>query len=590
MSRAGSPSEISPAHIPKITDLRKQLAYGDSGLSRCIAFTDDLRVFRRRYSVAGLRGIDLCDWRLPRHQEALKQMTSSFLDQEGHGERYWPSDPTAANFNSLQYSTHRTFINQTMRKLIFRMNLQQYRNAKYKKKDVQYGPEVIDQEDELPNSRPDRSDSSVEILSMSAATATPMQTHTGGNVAARLPLAAEGSFRQDHDIYEVPTSPEYVPEKNSITKRKLKAPTKSSPQKRSKIVSLKVGNGKPPRHYLRSIAPMPKRTSPRGKTTVPPVNYVDRLDLDQFSTSVISTTEPTLGPDSVTGAGHQDQANVQQRSEKEDIFNYRITTQSLMRIGSTPPTSAVSITSANVDPNIDPNLDRISSTEFHMNPPMQQASHQSRPSWSNPPLTHVGPSNSIQPEAEQAPSSTRSMSMSTIESMHGTNKTPIPLYPSPVPSDAKKPAKEVPSTTISRPAVASSTDSKAGISFNYRVILSRTPIYQAKSWHPKGHFLEKSLSELIDELPFENKGAVIGLIIQLTGPGVAVEETVARGEDGMDNYSSTKKELMQVVKMCLKKHSKAKPGSRLEMNFKIEAVREGGVDEDAEDDDDVLLF
>ena len=102
--RTRSPSEISAARIPKITDLRNQLNYGDARLARCAAFTDDLRVFRRRYSASGVRGSDLWDWKSSKHQDALRRMTTSFLDENGYGEVYWPSDPAAPNFNSLQYS------------------------------------------------------------------------------------------------------------------------------------------------------------------------------------------------------------------------------------------------------------------------------------------------------------------------------------------------------------------------------------------------------------------------------------------------------------------------------------------------------
>jgi hypothetical protein len=108
MMREPSPSKIAAARIPKITDLRERLDYGDARLARCTAFIDDLRVFRRRYRTAGFRGTDLWDWKSPEHQAALKQMTASFLDEDGYGEVYWPSDPTAANFNSLQYSTNGT--------------------------------------------------------------------------------------------------------------------------------------------------------------------------------------------------------------------------------------------------------------------------------------------------------------------------------------------------------------------------------------------------------------------------------------------------------------------------------------------------
>lgn len=108
MSDTPSPSKIAAARIPKITDLREQLGYGDGKLSRSAAFIDDLRVFRRRYQHAGLRGTDLWNWKSSLHQFALRQMTADFLDGDGYGEVYWPSDPTAANFNALQYSSDRT--------------------------------------------------------------------------------------------------------------------------------------------------------------------------------------------------------------------------------------------------------------------------------------------------------------------------------------------------------------------------------------------------------------------------------------------------------------------------------------------------
>ena len=99
-----SPTDIPAARVPKITDLRNRLNYGDARLERCTAFTDDLRVFRRRYSVSGIRGSDLWDWKSSNHQDALRKMTTSFLEGDGYGETYWPSDPAARNFNLLRYS------------------------------------------------------------------------------------------------------------------------------------------------------------------------------------------------------------------------------------------------------------------------------------------------------------------------------------------------------------------------------------------------------------------------------------------------------------------------------------------------------
>jgi hypothetical protein len=108
MSRASSPSMLAPARIPKITDLRDELCYGNLKYLRCTTFVDDLRVFRRRYRTGHLRGSDLLDWKSSEHQAALKQMTAAFLDEEGYGEIYWPSDRTAANYNTLQYSEDRS--------------------------------------------------------------------------------------------------------------------------------------------------------------------------------------------------------------------------------------------------------------------------------------------------------------------------------------------------------------------------------------------------------------------------------------------------------------------------------------------------
>jgi hypothetical protein len=471
-----------------------------------------------------------------------------------------------------------------------------------------------------------------------------------------VPLTAPDPLQQERDIYDVPTSPDYTPEvrscakpfpasdeavlttryqKPSTTKRKLNAPSRNNPQKRSKIVSLKIGPGKPSNTHHRPIAPMPMRTSPRVRKTLPRVNYADVIDLDQPFTSPISATESTIVRDS--GAGHQNQANVRPQFEDDEVvFNYMRTSQPLVTNESIPPTPTDVPEGATGNSNIDPDLERTSSIAFSVNPPTHHALQQSGQSLPSPSLAHEGPSINVQPEAEEALSPTRTMSIvepmhatiepmhaaiarmhaatapmhatiepmhaaiepmhATIEPMHGMNKISASLLPSPVPSDAKNTSEQVTKSspaTISRPAAASSTDSKAGINFHYKVILSRTPVYQVRSWQPKGHFLEKSLSELIDELPFENKEGVIGLIIRLTGPGVDIEETIECGQDAVDDYNSVKEDLMQIVKMCLKGHIKASTGSKLVMKFMIEAVREGGVDKDkneSDDDDHVLLF
>lgn len=101
-----SPSDAVSA-IPRTTVLRDKLCYGDTKLQRYVAFSDDLRVFRRDYVAADFRGIDLINWKSSHHRALLKRMAEDFLDKEGYGEKYWPTDPTSPNLNELKYTEDR---------------------------------------------------------------------------------------------------------------------------------------------------------------------------------------------------------------------------------------------------------------------------------------------------------------------------------------------------------------------------------------------------------------------------------------------------------------------------------------------------
>jgi len=97
--------KLVASSIPTITALREQLDYGDSHLSRCNAFYDDVRTFRKRYRTHdGSSGISLYNWKSPEHQAGLKEMTEAYLDKEGNGALYWPDGDTDPNRNKLRYS------------------------------------------------------------------------------------------------------------------------------------------------------------------------------------------------------------------------------------------------------------------------------------------------------------------------------------------------------------------------------------------------------------------------------------------------------------------------------------------------------
>lgn len=99
-------SSINPTSIPPITVLRQELDYGDPKLSRCQAFCDSVRAFRKTFVTSqGLEGGSLHDWRSREHQTALGEMVRSYLDVHVNGRLFWPDDNSQGRFNKLKYST-----------------------------------------------------------------------------------------------------------------------------------------------------------------------------------------------------------------------------------------------------------------------------------------------------------------------------------------------------------------------------------------------------------------------------------------------------------------------------------------------------
>lgn len=101
-------SPTPTAFIPSITDLRNALDYGNPKLPRCTAFTDDMRVFRKKFRTKnGVCGVDLYDWKSEEGQSDLTEMTIAYLDTEGNGFVFWPDDPASPNLNKYRYSNTR---------------------------------------------------------------------------------------------------------------------------------------------------------------------------------------------------------------------------------------------------------------------------------------------------------------------------------------------------------------------------------------------------------------------------------------------------------------------------------------------------
>lgn len=77
------------------------------------------------------------------------------------------------------------------------------------------------------------------------------------------------------------------------------------------------------------------------------------------------------------------------------------------------------------------------------------------------------------------------------------------------------------------------------------------------------------------------------MIIPLQGSGVKVEEALNRGEEA--DFKATKSRFLKVAKMCLQNQTRMISGEDLVMEFEMEALREGGHEEDDEVEDDLVF-
>jgi hypothetical protein len=99
-----------PTSVPNIGVLRQQLGYSCNNREisgfRWKEVHDSASKFRKGFTTEkGLKGTALVDWRSQKHQDALAEMTHTFLEVDGNGSLYWPNDDTYKFANRLTYST-----------------------------------------------------------------------------------------------------------------------------------------------------------------------------------------------------------------------------------------------------------------------------------------------------------------------------------------------------------------------------------------------------------------------------------------------------------------------------------------------------
>ncbi|KAK4251356.1 hypothetical protein C7999DRAFT_28086 [Corynascus novoguineensis] len=509
-----SSSSIFAANIPSITALRNALDYGDPHLPRCAAFYDDTRAFRKKFKTSrGVPGADLHDWKSRDGQAALTEMTVAYLEKEGNGMLFWPDDKSSDNYNKYQYSKDHVRIKQLVKQLFFRLNQQQFRNKKYKHK---AGPNN--------KSADSRGDSETTAIDIDAIVVESIRPLTDPAVKFSEPSPAEVSrfdrpyggqafgsqeeiqLGDTDDVYAVPASPPRMRQFESTNEpSKVKhAPTSANespqdrPSKRPKLQQRSSGSARDDGPSVKGPTGQTWK-SHRARRTVRREGYhgldvlnefIDpalegsrlhtsdlpnqasspRVSKTTFRSPVDASTDDPVRPDEVCGKAQEDRTLLPELEAR-----------------SSPPRSSP----GNED---DPNLDR---DQAYLG-----AVHVA--------LTPSHPGNlGVSGNADEQP------------------KQPLvrsDISPTPGPGGG---ASEGCGEGGSR------SGGKFSIEFIYRIVLSRTPKTVTERWTPQGRFQDKTLAQLLKELPFrDNSDESQGLIFTIDSPCMTTTERIPNNDEG----------------------------------------------------------
>jgi hypothetical protein len=84
--------------VPTITTLRQDLGYGGENQETWKIVYDSASDLRKVFVTSkGLKGTEILDWKSKEHQDALADMTDTYLEANGNGRLYWPEDSTQNN-------------------------------------------------------------------------------------------------------------------------------------------------------------------------------------------------------------------------------------------------------------------------------------------------------------------------------------------------------------------------------------------------------------------------------------------------------------------------------------------------------------
>lgn len=540
-------SKATASSLPKITDLRKLLNFGDASSSRAQGFNDIVRAFRRTYRTGtGVPGVDLHDWKSPEHQSELTKMARKFLDEQNYGRIFWPDiEGDAGNSIKLEYSKNQKFITSTMKQLFFRLNQQQFRNKKYKKRDrdgsaslnirgqsVTDPIQVDDGDSELENGSRSHTPSyprpSTETLLGDARFEQRERVKEEPRGFARRPspprtprigrMNPGGRFEAtDDDMYNVPSSPEREDRIDYGGKSTSTPP-------RNRTVHHRVWDPDLIEAFERSLAESSGHPEERHPAKRQKVHEVEPKH------GIAEPNEP-----SPPSSGKRKSARERTQWKKPGYVLAGEIDEALSEYG--PPPKA---------PTHRPKMLYAKTSPKKANASLEK----SNPSPGNPgvidPPRSPTPQNLPQESAPQASGVTELLRQSGPQTIPtnttaatATTATDPPINQSHEPKEAPKQA--------SRP--------KPRLNLIYRVVKSREPFFDCEIWNPKGgRFQEKSLEEVLQEIPKTNSSTyVTALIFTLCGPGMRIKDTIERNEES--RFGVMKTFFTRQITLCLSKAS-----------------------------------
>ncbi|KAK1749544.1 hypothetical protein QBC47DRAFT_354847 [Echria macrotheca] len=504
----------APSSIPNITTLRNDLDYGDIRLPRCAAFIDDTNAFRRKFKTSrGVDGVDLHDWKSRDGQAGLSEMAVAYLEKEGNGRIFWPDDTSSKNYNKYQYSKDRFRILNLVKQLFFRLNQQQFRNHKYKHKNQ---PETHAQ-DERGGSEQTAID--VDSIIFKAPSTEPPRER----ISTEESFPDFEKFYEEHpgynepvarntDVYEVPISNPPSPPRM----RQFEAINHAPNNKRGVVADNSAESPQRKRQKRQPKSSLATDTCPEPATTFPDSPGQQRKS---------SRAKRQVRYDGYLGLDEMNWMSPERSPSPEPDLP-----STLPRTLSPETSTTISKTPIN-NPSSNPTEPAAQDAAAPRSAAEQQ---------NTLPLTSVPLRSGILPQGQDEISS---------EPKHASPAVPGSLEKAQTGGtsgaliqDAKllnPPTLEQPkqSPTLSTPGSGTSIN-KPSVNFTYYVVLSRSAARVSQRWNPQGRFQDKTLAELLKELPFHDQEPQ-GLTFTVEGDCWRTVEHIP--SDDEDGFAALKK-------------------------------------------------